>query len=143
MLIGQYKHTIDVKKRLALPAKFRGELGSNVIVTKGVENCLVVYTEKEWEQMSAKLGSLPISQGEARSFARHLLASAMEVSLDKLGRILIPDYLKKYASLEKNVIVCGLSNRLEIWDEKRWDDYRKDAEKGVEEIVSKLGPLGI
>lgn len=143
MLIGQYKHTIDVKKRLALPAKFRGELGSNVIVTKGVENCLVVYTEKEWEQMSAKLGNLPISQGEARSFARHLLASAMEVSLDKLGRILIPDYLKIYASLEKNVIVCGLSNRLEIWDEKKWDNYRKDAEKGVEEIVSKLGPLGI
>lgn len=143
MLIGQYKHTIDVKKRLALPAKFRGELGLNVIVTKGVENCLVVYTEKEWEQMSAKLGNLPISQGEARSFARHLLASAMEVSLDKLGRILIPDYLKTYAALEKNVIVCGLSNRLEIWDEKKWDDYRKNAEKGVEEIVSKLGPLGI
>ena len=143
MLIGQYKHTIDIKKRLALPAKFRGELGSNVIVTKGVENCLVVYTEKEWEQMSLKLGNLPISQGEARSFARHLLASAMEVSLDKLGRILIPDYLKDYASLEKNVIVCGLSNRLEIWDEKKWDNYRKDAEKGVEEIVSKLGPLGI
>ena len=143
MLIGQYKHTIDIKKRLALPAKFRGELGSNVIVTKGIENCLVVYTEKEWEQMSLKLGNLPISQGEARSFARHLLASAMEVSLDKLGRILIPDYLKDYASLEKNVIVCGLSNRLEIWDEKKWDNYTKDAEKGVEEIVSKLGPLGI
>lgn len=143
MLIGQYRHTIDAKKRLALPAKFRGELGLNVVVTKGVENCLVVYTEKEWEIMSAKLGNLPISEGAARSFTRHLLANAMEVSLDKLGRILIPDYLKKYASLEKNVIVCGLSNRLEIWDEKKWDDYSKDAEKGVEEIVSKLGPLGI
>jgi len=143
MLIGQYKHTIDNKKRLALPVKFRGELGVKVIVTKGVENCLVVYTEKEWEIMSQKLGNLPISQGEARSFARHLLASAMEIELDKLGRILIPDYLKEYSDLKKNVVVCGLSNRLEIWDEQKWENYSKKAEKGVEEIVSKLEPLGI
>src|SRR3989344_7584247 len=106
MLIGQYQHTIDSKKRLALPVKFRGELGSKVIVTKGVENCLVVYTEKEWEIMSQKLGNLPISQGEARSFTRHLLASATEVSLDKLGRILVPDYLKQYAGLKKDTVIC-------------------------------------
>lgn len=143
MLIGQYQHTIDSKKRLALPVKFRGELGSNVIVTKGVENCLVIYTEKEWEVMSAKLANLPVSQQEARSFTRHLLASATEVALDKLGRVLIPDYLKNYADLKKNVIICGLSNRLEIWDEVKWQQYSRDAEKGVEEIVSKLGPLGI
>ena len=143
MLIGQYKHTIDIKKRLALPVKFRGELGAKVIVTKGVENCLVVYTEKEWEVMSQKLGNLPVSQGEARSFTRHLLASATEVELDKLGRILLPDYLKEYADLKKNVVVCGLSNRLEVWDEEKWANYTKNAEKGVEEIVSKLGPLGI
>ena len=143
MLIGQYNHTIDAKKRLALPVKFRGELGAQVIVTKGVENCLVVYTQKEWEVMSAKLANLPMSQGEARSFTRHLLASAMEVQLDKLGRILIPDYLKEYSDLKKNVVICGLSNRLEIWDEQKWQDYSKNAEKGVEEIVSKLGSLGI
>jgi len=143
MLIGQYQHTIDSKKRLALPIKFRGELGTKIIITKGVENCLVVYTEKEWEVMSQKLGNLPISQLEARSFTRHLLASATEVSLDKLGRILIPDYLKEYADLKKNIVVCGLSNRLEVWDDAKWKNYSKDAEKGVEEIVSKLGPLGI
>ena len=143
MLIGQYKHTIDVKKRLALPSKFRGELGTTVIVTKGVENCLVVYTQSEWQVMSAKLGNLPISQGEARSFTRHLLASATEVDLDKLGRILIPEYLKEYAHFKKNVVVCGLSNRLEIWDEQKWQEYTQAAEKGAEEIVSKLGPLGI
>lgn len=143
MLIGQYQHTIDSKKRLALPVKFRGELGSKVIITKGVENCLVVYTQKEWDIMSQKLGNLPISQGEARSFTRHLLAGASEIELDKLGRILIPDYLKTYAGLKKNAVVCGLSNRLEIWDEEKWENYRKDAEKGVEKIVSKLGPLGI
>ncbi|MCX6721530.1 MAG: division/cell wall cluster transcriptional repressor MraZ [Candidatus Staskawiczbacteria bacterium] len=143
MLIGQYEHTIDNKKRLALPAKFRGELGDKVIITKGVENCLVVYTEKEWEVMSSKLGNLPISQAEARSFARIILAGAMEVSLDKLGRILVPDYLKNYANLKKNVVICGLSNRLEIWDSEKWDSYTKNAEKGVEEIVSKLGNFGI
>ncbi|MBI2053879.1 MAG: division/cell wall cluster transcriptional repressor MraZ [Candidatus Staskawiczbacteria bacterium] len=143
MLIGQYEHTIDNKKRLALPAKFRGELGDKVIITKGVESCLVVYTEKEWQVISEKLGNLPISQAEARSFARIILAGAMEVGLDKLGRILVPDYLKNYADLKKNVIICGLSNRLEIWDFEKWDVYRKKAEKGVEDIVSKLGPLGI
>ena len=143
MIIGQYKHTIDSKKRLSLPAKFRGELGAKVIVTKGVENCLVVYTENEWEIMSNKLSDLAVSQMEARSFTRHLLASATEVNLDKLGRVLIPDYLKEYADLKKNVVICGLSNRLEIWEETKWDVYSKNAEKGVEEIVSKLGPLGI
>jgi len=143
MLIGQYEHTIDSKKRLALPAKFRGELGDKVIITRGIEGCLAVYTESEWKIMSDKLGSLTISQAEARSFTRMILAGAMEVSLDKLGRILVPDYLKAYAGLNKNVVICGLSNRLEVWDSKKWEAYRKEAEKGVEEIVSKLGPLGI
>ncbi len=143
MLIGQYQHTIDSKKRLALPVKFRGELGDKVVITRGVESCLVVYTQKEWEVVSHKLANLPMAQQEARSFTRIILAGAMEVSLDKLGRILIPDYLKEYAGLKKNVAVCGLSNRLEVWDEEKWDVYRKKAEKSVQEIVSKLGPLGI
>ena len=143
MLIGQYEHTIDAKKRLALPAKFRGELGDKVIITKGVESCLVVYTEKEFTVMSEKLSNLTLTQPEARSFTRTMLAGAMEVVLDKLGRILVPDYLKKYAGLNKNVVICGLSNRLEIWDSEKWDAYRLNAEKGVEEIVSKLGGLGI
>ncbi len=143
MLIGQYQHTIDAKKRLALPVKFRAELGTTVIITKGVENCLVLYTQKEWEVMSAKLANLPVSQGEARNFTRHILSSAMEVELDKLGRILVPDYLKEYAGFTKNVVIAGLSTRLEIWDEAAWKKYSESAEKGVEEIVSKLGPLGI
>jgi MraZ protein len=143
MLIGQYEHTIDIKKRLALPAKFRGELGDKVIITRGIEGCLAVYTEKEWKIMSDKLGGLTISQAEARSFTRMILAGAMEVSLDKLGRILVPDYLKQYADLKKNVVICGLSNRLEIWDSAKWETYKKKAEKGVDEIVSKLGGLGI
>jgi MraZ protein len=143
MLIGQYEHTIDNKKRLALPAKFRGELGDKVIITRGIEGCLAVYTEAEWKIMSDKLGSLTISQAEARAFNRMILAGAMEVSLDKLGRILVPDYLKSYAGLKKDVVICGLSIRLEIWDAEKWETYKKEAEKGVDEIVSKLGGLGI
>lgn len=84
-----------------------------------------------------------MTQVEARSFSRMMLAGAMEVELDKLGRILIPDYLKNYAGLKKEVVICGLSNRLEIWDSEKWETYKKEAEKGVDEIVSKLGGLGI
>ena len=143
MLIGQYEHTIDNKKRLALPAKFRGELGDKVVITRGVDGCLFVYTFAEWQTASEKWSALTLTQTEARSFARMMLAGAMEVILDKLGRILVPDYLKEYAGLRKNVVICGLSNRLEIWDSEKWEKYKNEAEKGVDEIVSKLSGLGI
>ncbi len=143
MFIGEYKYTIDSKKRLALPSKFRKDLGRTVIVTKGLENCLVVYPIKEWKVMSDKLGKLPTSQMEARGFARIMLAGAMEVGLDALGRALIPDYLKEYAGLLKNVVVCGLFNRLEIWDEEKWSVYKNKTEKEVGDLASKLGELGI
>ena len=143
MLIGQYEHIIDSKKRLALPAKFRGELGAKVVITRGIEKCLVVYTEEGWKTFSEKLANLPTSQVEARIYSRVTLAEAMEAVLDKLGRVLISDNLKKYAGLNKNVVICGLSNRLEIWDLMEWENYKKKAEKGVDEIVSKLGGLGI
>ena len=125
MLIGDYKHTIDSKKRLALPAKFRRELGKKIIITIGLENCLVVYPEKEWEKVAHKLEGLPTSQKVARSFNRVILAGAMEVNLDKLGRILIPGYLKRYAALKRNVVICGLSNKLEVWDTQKWEVYKK------------------
>jgi len=143
MLIGQYEHTIDNKKRLALPAKFRGELGDKVIITRGIDGCLFVYTQDGWAMASEKWSNLSISHSEGRSFTRMMLAGAMEVELDKLGRILVPDYLKDYAGLKKDVVICGLSNRLEIWDSEKWETYRKTAEKGVDEIVSKLGDFGI
>jgi len=143
MLIGEYRHTIDTKKRLALPVKFRKELGEVVVVTRGVDNCLVVYPVREWKFISRKLSRLPASQVEARSYARIMLAGAMEVYLDKLGRVLVPDYLKKYASLKKNIVVCGLSNRLELWDQAKWETYKSGVEKKVGGLVSKLGELGM
>lgn len=143
MFIGEYRHTIDTKKRLALPAKFRIELGKTVVITRGFENCLIVYPQKQWKIMSDKLGKLPVSQADARGFSRIMLAGAMEVGLDKLGRILIPEYLKKYASLKKNAVVCGLFNRLEIWDAKKWATYRGKMEKDLGNLAVNLKELGI
>ncbi|PIZ88254.1 MAG: cell division/cell wall cluster transcriptional repressor MraZ [Candidatus Nealsonbacteria bacterium CG_4_10_14_0_2_um_filter_39_15] len=143
MFIGEYRHTIDTKKRLALPAKFRKELGKTVVITRGLDSCLIVYPLKEWRVMSDKLGKLPLSQTEARGFARVMLSGAMAVGVDGLGRVLIPEYLKGYAGLKKNVIICGLYNRLEIWDAQKWNIYEKKMEKGVEDLASKLKELGI
>jgi len=143
MFIGEFSHTIDSKKRLAIPSKFRKELGSRAIITRGIDNCLVVYPLKEWEILAKKLGSLPSSQIDARRFARIMLAGAMDVKLDNLGRILIPDYLKEYASLKKNVVIIGLFNRLEIWDEKKWQEYKKKTESVVGDIAERLKELGV
>ncbi len=143
MIIGEYKHTIDKKKRLALPAKFRKELGKKVVVTKGVDKCLVVYPEKEWKIMSDKLKNLPISRKEARNFARIMLAGAVLAAIDRLGRILIPDYLKEYAGLKKNTVICGLSNRMEIWDENKWEKFKDRVEPKVDDMASNLEELGI
>ena len=131
------------QKRLALPAKFRKELGKTVVITRGLDSCLIVYPLKEWRVMSDKLGKLPLSQTEARGFARVMLSGAMAVGVDGLGRVLIPEYLKGYAGLKKNVIICGLYNRLEIWDAQKWNIYEKKMEKGVEDLASKLKELGI
>lgn len=143
MFIGEYKHTIDAKKRLALPAKFRKELGAAVVITRWLDNCLVIFPETEWQVMSDKLGKLPASQPEARGFSRILLGGAMLVDLDNLGRILIPEYLKGYADLKKNVVVCGLFNRLEVWDEEKWNIYKTKIEKNVGDLAEKLKELGI
>lgn len=143
MLIGQHEHTIDAKNRMALPAKFRGELGDSVIITSGVDGCLSVFTQESWKEESSRWNNSTIASVEERSVARVMLGNAAEVSLDKLGRILLPDYLKKIAGLDKNVVICGLLNRLEVWDKTKWQEYSKNAEKEVENMVSKLGNLGI
>lgn len=143
MFIGEYKHTIDAKKRLSLPAKFRKELGKKIIITRGFDNCLVVYPQKDWQDVMRELRGLPTSRAESRGFNRVILGGAVEVNLDKLGRILIPDYLKEYAGLKKNVTVCGLSNKLEVWDIQKWETYRKKAEQNIDKVAEKLPDLGI
>lgn len=143
MFLGEFNHTIDEKKRLSIPVKFRKALGKKAVITRGLDNCLFIFTQEEWKKLADKLGSLPLGQKDARGFSRLMLAGAMEVSMDNMGRILVPDYLKGYAALKKNVVVTGVYNRIEVWDQKLWDDYKKKSEKGADDMAERLGELGV
>ena len=143
MFIGEYRHSIDEKKRLAVPSKFRKELGNGAVLTKGLDNCLVIYPAKSWKIKAEKLASLPEASREARGYARTILAGAAPAEFDRLGRIVIPEYLKEYAKIKKNVVITGLNNRLEVWSEELWNTYRQKAEESIEDFVSKLGDLGV
>ena len=143
MLIGEYKHILDVKKRLAIPAKLRKELGQGAILTRGLDNCLFLYPSNEWGKLTEKFGQLSVGQAETRSFIRLMLSGATEVEFDTLGRILIPDYLKEYGGLEQRTVIVGVHNRLEIWQEERWSAYKTQAERNTDMIAQKLGELGL
>jgi len=143
MFIGEYTYLIDEKKRVAVPAKFRRDLGQKAIITRGIDKCLVMYPMKEWQILSKKLEKLPTSQLESRGFVRIMLSGASEVQFDKLGRILIPDYLKEYSDLKKNVAILGLSNRVEFWDKDKWEEYKQKSETEVGNMAEKLKELGI
>jgi len=141
MLIGEYIYTIDQKKRIAIPSKLRKALGKKAVITTGLDNCLVIYPFQEWQKLTKKLENLPSGQVDARGLARIMLSGAVDGELDKLGRILIPDYLKNYAFLKKNVAILGLSNRIEIWDEERWKEYKEKTEKEIGDMASRLQQL--
>ena len=143
MFLGEYNHNLDVKGRMAIPAKFRTKLNAGAIITKGLEHCLFIFDLKDWETLAQKLIALPIAQANARAFSRLMLSGAMDVELDGQGRILIPDYLRKYADLKKQVVVAGLYNRIEIWDNDAWKQYKTKTETASDEIAEKLGELGI
>ncbi|MCK5122755.1 MAG: division/cell wall cluster transcriptional repressor MraZ [Candidatus Pacebacteria bacterium] len=143
MFIGEYNHNLDSKGRLAVPVKFRDDLKKGVVITKGLDGCLFLYTMSEWKILAEKLSKLPISQSNTRAFARLMLAGAMDVQVDKQGRVVLPDYLRKYASLKKKIIIGGLYNRLEIWDENNWEKYKNKTEKESGDIAEKLGELGV
>lgn len=143
MLLGEFKHNLDIKGRMAIPAKFRDKLEAGAIITRGIDNCLFVFANNEWEILAKKLVSLPLAQANSRAFARLMLAGATDVELDGQGRILIPDYLRKYAGLSKSVVVTGLYNRIEVWDEAAWNTYKVKTESSSEEIAEQLGELGI
>ena len=143
MFIGEYQHVVDQKKRVALPSKFRTRFKKGAVITRGLDSCLFIYPKSEWEKIAEKLGSMPVGERSTRSFVRLMLAGAVDVNLDSQGRILIPEYLKKYAKVGKNVIIAGLFNRLELWDEKQWDFYKVSAEESQDEIAEQLGKLGM
>jgi MraZ protein len=139
MFLGEYNHNLDEKGRLAIPVKFRNELAGGAVVTRGLDECLFLYTKQEWEVIARKISRLPVSQKNTRAYSRLMLAGAMEVELDKQGRIVLPEYLRQYSGLTKKAIVAGLYNRIEIWDKEKWEDYKKNTEKQSDEIAEKLG----
>ncbi|MDP2705348.1 MAG: division/cell wall cluster transcriptional repressor MraZ [Patescibacteria group bacterium] len=142
MLIGEYTHTIDDKSRVSLPSKFRKEVGKTVVITHGLDNCLFLYPIGEWKTISEKLGALAMGQADARGFNRFMLAGAVEAGVDSIGRILIPDFLREFAQLTGKVVFAGVHNRIEIWDEKRWTEYKKRIEKQADLLAEKLGEIG-
>ena len=142
MLIGEYTHTIDLKKRVSLPTKFRGVMGKKMIMTKGFDNCIYVYTMAEWKKMSGKLSGLLMGLADQRKFKRLMTTGAAEISLDSIGRVLIPDFLKVYAKLKTRVVFTGVGDHLEVWDEKAWKIYKEKIENQADVLAEKLGESG-
>lgn len=143
MLIGEYHYTIDNKGRLAIPAKLRKHFIEGIIITRGLENCLFIFSINEWQKLVEKLKNLPLAQANSRAFSRLIFSGAIESELDSQGRVGIPEYLRKYANLEKKVVIVGVYNRLEIWDEDKWQKYRKETEDSVIDIAEALTDWGI
>lgn len=142
LLIGEYEHTLDEKKRVSLPKPFRLALGNKVVTTRGLDNCLYVFSPNSWEKMTAKLQSLSLANADTRGFSRFMLSGAAEVEVDDAGRILVPDHQKEYAGLKKNVVFTGVSDRVEVWDAVRWSAYKKRIERDAERMAKKLGEIG-
>ncbi len=143
MFIGEYAHNLDDKGRIAVPKKFRSDLRKGAVVTKGLDSCLFLYTKKEWEKLAKKLSNLPFAQANSRAFSRSMLAGAMDVEIDGQGRIVLPEYLRQFAGLSKEVIVAGLYSRLELWDSAKWSEYKVKTESESTRIAEQMGELGV
>lgn len=138
MFIGEYRHTFDAKNRVSLPAKFRKELGATVVVTRGLDKCLFIYPKTAWKQEAAKIAAHSTGGAAGRGLARLMLAGASEAEVDTAGRILIPDYLKTFAGLGIKTVIAGVSDRLEVWDEKAWENYTTSIERDADLFAEKL-----
>lgn len=141
MFMGEYNHTIDAKGRLIIPSKFRESLGDTFVITKGLDGCLFVYDNEEWNAFEEKLKSLPITNKEARQFVRFFLAGAAEVEVDKQGRILVPNILREFAQISKDVVLIGVASRIEIWSKERFDGMA--AYEDMDEIAEHMAELGL
>ena len=143
MLIGQYTHELDPKKRLTLPAKWRKDLGKKVVVTNGLDGALFIFTENEWNKIADKLSQTGFGNADSRSFNRVMLAHAFETDIDAAGRILIPDPLKTSANLNSKVVLAGMYSRIELWDEEAWKKYSAKALGEADALAGKLSDLGM
>lgn len=138
MFMGEFQHSVDEKGRMIIPAKFRDALGSSFVMTRGLDRCLFVYPMDEWEALEQKLKSLPLMKADARAFTRFFFSGATECELDKQGRVNIPLNLREHAGLQKETVVIGVSNRVEIWSKELWLQYNEQSEQSFNEIAEKL-----
>ena len=143
MLTGEFNHSIDAKGRLIIPSKFREILGEDFVITKGLDGCLFLYPDNEWRVFEEKLRTLPLTNKNARTFTRFFLGSAVDGSLDKQGRVLISSALRSFAGLEKEVVLVGVLDRVEIWDKTKWDENNAVVEEDMEDIASQMEELGL
>jgi MraZ protein len=143
MLIGEYIHTMDEKKRISLPVKFRKSLGKQVVLTHGLDSCLFLFTIGEWKKIGEKLSSMSFLQSDNRSFNRYIFGSAQIVDVDNAGRILIPDHLKDRAKFDQKVVFIGVSDRVELWNETAWSDYKGNVESQADQLAEKLSHIGV
>lgn len=143
MFIGEYQHTIDNKGRLIMPSRFREGLGERFIITKGLDECLFVYSLEEWNNLEAKLKTLPFTNKDVRAFVRFFFSGAAECELDKQGRVLIPANLREFAKLDKEVVITGVSTRIEIWSKEKWEKYNSESGMDADAIAEKMSLLGI
>ncbi len=143
MFIGEYIHSVDDKKRLSVPSKFRRELGKKAIITLGLNKCLSIYPPKEWKAFAEKLSKLSMGKAEDRGFSRAMLAGAFEVEIDAIGRIVIPETLKGYASLKEKVVLTGAYDRVEVWDEEAWKLYKAQMVSDADRMAEELGARGV
>ena len=143
MLTGEFNHSIDSKGRLIIPSKLRDSLGEHFVITKGMDGCLFLYPENEWEAFEEKLRTLPLTNKKARDFKRFFLGSAVEGEIDKQGRVLLSSSLRAYANLEKEVVLAGVLDKVEIWSTEAWDARTTDIEENIEDIASDMEDLGL
>lgn len=136
--MGEYRHAMDEKGRLTIPAKFREELGERFVLTRGLDQCLFVYPMEEWKNLEGKLKGLPFTKADARAFSRFFFSGAVECELDKQGRVNIPSTLLSFARIEKECVIIGVSNRVEIWSEAGWNAYLREKQGSFDEIAEKL-----
>ena len=143
MFTGEYQHGVDEKGRMIVPAKFREVLGEMFTMTKGLDNCLFVYPQTEWNTLENKLKNLPFTNKDARAFARFFFSGAVECEMDKQGRILINGNLREYAGILKDVVIIGVGTRIEIWAKETWEGYSTETEKSYEELAEKMMELDL
>lgn len=143
MFVGEYYHSVDSKGRVALPAKFREELKDGSIITRGSDGCLTIFKIDEWEDLVDKLSALPQSKSEVRNYTRLVLSGAAEIKLDRQGRLNLPNYLTEFAKIGKKVVFVGVNNRLELWDETGWREYKEQIESQSGEMLEQLGEYGL